>query len=433
MNDNKILLKIAGISILISTSEDEEYARALADDIDTDVRGIIEGNPSASVTNAALLCAIDYLDAYRKANRSSNNLRNQIKDYLADAANAKLQFDEERKKTADLTVEIQALRSHLTRIAAEGDSSGAVDHLKADLAKCNTEINKQKKQITELLAQISTLGEKATAMNDYISGQDAEIARLNNIIGVHCETITTLEQKVHDKETEIIKLQAALTPASKISFTPKEAAEIPVGETLQAQAEKTPVQDGIFGIVPEEDEDDVKPYPPKDNNKSAAAEPSFEEKLDNGAVKEDVGEENSDADITELLEKPLTEPEIHQPTFEEIEESIFDFGEDSDDEDEEDEDAEENIDPYEEDEEDENKPAASEKGASAEDDGEFIEIDEIEKIFEEPKSPIIITDEQKKNDGGRFAFDIDLEDKPDEYFKGEGSDGMPDLSWTKDI
>lgn len=432
MNDNKILLKIAGISILISTSEDEEYARALADDIDTDVRGIIEGNPSASVTNAALLCAIDYLDAYRKANRSSNNLRNQIKDYLADAANAKLQFDEERKKTADLTVEIQALRSHLTRIAAEGDSSGAVDHLKADLAKCNTEINKQKKQITELLAQISTLGEKATAMNDYISGQDAEIARLNGIIGVHCETITSLEQKVRDKDAEIIKLQAALTPAPKISFTPEEAAvKAPIEEILQEQV-KTPVKDGIFGIVPDsapteaELEDDVKPYNPTENKKTEKSEPlAFEEQH-----LEDADAQNSDADITELLEKPLTEPEIHQPTFEEIEESIFDFGEDTDDDEEED---EEEGDPYEED-EDEDKPSISEKAAiSTEDDGEFIEIDEIEKIFEEPKSPVIITDEPKKSDGGRFAFDIDLDDKPDEFFKGESTDGMPDLSWTKDV
>ena len=48
MNDSKILLKIAGINILISTSEDEVYARSLAEDIDTDVRGILEGNPSAS-------------------------------------------------------------------------------------------------------------------------------------------------------------------------------------------------------------------------------------------------------------------------------------------------------------------------------------------------------------------------------------------------
>ena len=418
MNDNKILLKIAGISILISTSEDEEYARGLAEDIDTDVRGIIEGNPSASVTSAALLCAIDYLDAYRKANRSSNNLRNQIKDYLADAANAKLQFDEERKKTADLTVEIQALRSHLTRIAAEGDSTGAVDHLKADLAKCNTEINKQKKQITELLSQISTLGEKATAMNDYISGQDKEIARLNSIIGVHCETITALEEKVRDKDAEIIKLNSALKSAAPIAFTPDEA-------SIEEEPVKSPVKDGIFGIVPNEEpvaaseneeetqEDDVKTYSPvSDAEEKNSAEPA---------------EENSDADIIELLEKPLSEAEIHQPTFEEIEESIFDFGEDEE-EDEEDEELDESLS----EDEDEEEAVSPKEADELEDEGEFIEIDEIEKIFEEPKAPVIITDDQKKSDG-KFAFDIDLDDKPDEYFKNGGDDGMPDLAWTKDI
>ena len=356
MNDSKILLKIAGINILISTSEDEVYARSLAEDIDTDVRGILEGNPSASVTNAALLCAIDYLDAYRKANRSTNNLRNQIKEYLSDAANAKLQFDEECKKTAELTVEIQALRDHLTRIASEGDSSGAVEHLKADLAKSTNEINKLKKQLADLIGERNGLLDKSAAMSDYISNQDKEIARLNSVIAIHLESIKKLEDNLRAKDAEIGRLSALPDPAAK-------PAPLNLGEPL--------IKD----------------------------EPAIIEKA----------QEEVKAVIDNLNSKQ-SEQKKSQPTFEEVEDSIFD--------------AEKEID----------FSLPEEENADEEELGEIIEDKAIEKIFEEPKPPVILDD--KPTDFA--AFDIDLDDKPDEYFKGSPkkntADGdMPNLNWTKEI
>ena len=106
---NKISLNIAGFNLIINTQEDEAQVRRLNEMLNSDLKQILTQNPSASVTNAALLCALDYLDRYDKATNNANNMRDQIKDYMSDASNAKLQYDDEVRKNADLSAEIDDL------------------------------------------------------------------------------------------------------------------------------------------------------------------------------------------------------------------------------------------------------------------------------------------------------------------------------------
>ncbi len=179
MAENRIPLNIAGLSLVITTDEDESYVKDISEEINEDIKGVLEANPGASVTSAGLLCALDYLDECKKATKSANSLRSQIKDYLADAANAKMMFDDERKRTSELDAELQALRSHLTRLASDADTSGALERLKAELSDSAAELSRVRKQAAEQAAQGKTLAEKASAMSDYISSQDREIERLN--------------------------------------------------------------------------------------------------------------------------------------------------------------------------------------------------------------------------------------------------------------
>lgn len=178
MPNNKLLLNIAGLSILVNTAEDETYTRDLAQELDADITAILEGNPAASVTNAALLCALDYLDGSKKSTRTANHMRSQIKEYLADAAKAKLQYDEEHKRASDLAVEIQALRSHLTRLATEGDSSGVVENIKSELAASRKELEDVREKAGRIAAAHKALTEKSDAMSEYIAGQDRELESL---------------------------------------------------------------------------------------------------------------------------------------------------------------------------------------------------------------------------------------------------------------
>ena len=75
-----------------------------------------------SVTKAAVFCAMDYLDEYRKSAGSAENMRSQIQDYIADAAKAKLAADKVKAENEVLKRENAALREQLAQAAAEVSS-----------------------------------------------------------------------------------------------------------------------------------------------------------------------------------------------------------------------------------------------------------------------------------------------------------------------
>lgn len=107
---NKVRLTVAGSPYVISTTDSEEYVLKLAKKLDDDINNVMADNPSLTVTRAAVFCALEYLDDYTKSIGSADNMRSQIKDYLADAAKAKLATDEARREVARLQKELQALR-----------------------------------------------------------------------------------------------------------------------------------------------------------------------------------------------------------------------------------------------------------------------------------------------------------------------------------
>ena len=54
------------------------------------------------MTMAAVLAALDYCDEAVKATESADNLRSQIKDYLEDSSQARMEADEARRENEKL-------------------------------------------------------------------------------------------------------------------------------------------------------------------------------------------------------------------------------------------------------------------------------------------------------------------------------------------
>ena len=67
MELTKVRLQIAGSNYVISTTDSESYVHELAERLDKDMKDILESAPSASVTQAAVLAALDYLDELQKS------------------------------------------------------------------------------------------------------------------------------------------------------------------------------------------------------------------------------------------------------------------------------------------------------------------------------------------------------------------------------
>ena len=113
---NKVRVTIAGAPYAIATTDTENYITTLAKKLDDDITKLLDNNGNLSVTKAAVFCAMDYLDEYRKSAGSAENMRSQIQDYISDAAKAKLAADKVKAENETLKRENAALREQLAKL-----------------------------------------------------------------------------------------------------------------------------------------------------------------------------------------------------------------------------------------------------------------------------------------------------------------------------
>ena len=157
---NKVRVTIAGAPYAIATTDSEKYITSLAKKLDEDITKLLDTNDNLSVTKAAVFCAMDYLDEYRKSTGSAENMRSQIQSYIADAAHAKLAEDKAKAENETLRRENAALREQLAQD-------------KADLEQQQAELTASK---TELDAQVA---EATRVFEEYAASEAGQQALLN--------------------------------------------------------------------------------------------------------------------------------------------------------------------------------------------------------------------------------------------------------------
>ena len=113
MATSKVRLNICGSSYVISTSESEDYMQNLADRLD--MNELMASSNTVSITTAAVMTALNYRDELEKASGSADNMRRQIKNYLEDAASAKMAAEELRRENDSLRKQVDDLRRRLNQ------------------------------------------------------------------------------------------------------------------------------------------------------------------------------------------------------------------------------------------------------------------------------------------------------------------------------
>lgn len=108
---NKVRFTVCSSSYVVASEESEEYVLSLAEQLDQEMKDIMAATPSASVSTAAVVAALGYLDEMHKALRAADNMRNQIRDYLEDAAKAQAAAEEAGREVERLRRELRCLKA----------------------------------------------------------------------------------------------------------------------------------------------------------------------------------------------------------------------------------------------------------------------------------------------------------------------------------
>lgn len=109
MATHKVKLEICGSSYVLSTNDSEEYLLGLAERLDRDMNQLMVDSPNASVTAAAVITALAYLDEAEKSAFGADNMRAQIQGYLEDASRARLAEEEAKREVTRLRNELASL------------------------------------------------------------------------------------------------------------------------------------------------------------------------------------------------------------------------------------------------------------------------------------------------------------------------------------
>lgn len=104
---NRVKISINGVHYSISTAEPEEYVQELARELDEQIHSILDKNPNISFNDVMVLCAINYVDGYKRSEENADRMRSQITEYLEDAAKARIELDEAKRELAHLRRQLE--------------------------------------------------------------------------------------------------------------------------------------------------------------------------------------------------------------------------------------------------------------------------------------------------------------------------------------
>lgn len=95
--ENRITVTIAGTDYTFTAEESPSYMQKVAAHVSEQMSAIMEGGKIGRV-DAAVLAAANITDELYKEQAVSENLRNQLKDYLDEANRAKNEASEARRE-----------------------------------------------------------------------------------------------------------------------------------------------------------------------------------------------------------------------------------------------------------------------------------------------------------------------------------------------
>ncbi|MBO5333926.1 MAG: cell division protein ZapA [Clostridia bacterium] len=120
--NNRVKLEIRGITFFVNTDESTEYTEELAREIDERLAEILKGGSFISMTQAAVLVALEKSDELYKSKQELESLKVQVKDYLEDSAKAKSERDYYKRELERIKTEAKFKNDQINLFAKANEN-----------------------------------------------------------------------------------------------------------------------------------------------------------------------------------------------------------------------------------------------------------------------------------------------------------------------
>ncbi len=91
-------VKVLGTIYYITTSGSEDQVRRIEEQMNDQLAAILEQRPSLSTLDALVILSLNLMDEITDAENSTDRMREQLSQYLEDAAKARMELEDERRQ-----------------------------------------------------------------------------------------------------------------------------------------------------------------------------------------------------------------------------------------------------------------------------------------------------------------------------------------------
>lgn len=108
--ENRVKITVMGHSYYISTSDDESHIRQIEAHLNGQIQEIMDQRPSISVMDAFVLLTLNLMDQLSTNEESMDRMREQLTQYMEDAATARMELEQSRRAIQRLSLELEEAR-----------------------------------------------------------------------------------------------------------------------------------------------------------------------------------------------------------------------------------------------------------------------------------------------------------------------------------
>lgn len=165
---NRVRVQILGNVYYVNTNGAEEHIHEIEQKVSQALDDIMEGRQGLSNADALVMLSLNLMDELTENEASTDRMREQLSQYLEDAAHARMALDDEKREANRLRREIESLRKveESFRVLQEEKESlqTAVQAAHEETARLRAEMERQTVSSGELAAKVDSLSAENGAL-----------------------------------------------------------------------------------------------------------------------------------------------------------------------------------------------------------------------------------------------------------------------------